>query len=528
MTPTLPPPLLPPPPAMPPPPPPPRLPTGAASPLPFAARARPPSPPACRSGRLPGRARAGGLRVGLAGLAGLVLGACSVGTPYQRPDLATPAGYKEAPTADASASSITWLPAAPADALDRGDWWRLFGDPALDSLIARVQVSNQNIAAAVASYDQARALVRQQRASLFPQVSAGASARRDGGNNGVPNANSFQASLDASWTPDTWGALRLAVSSAQASAQASAADLAAARLSAQGELAIDYFSLRDADAETVLLQDTIAAYERSLTITRNRYAAAIAAQTDVLQAQTQLANARADLATLQGQRAQLEHAIAVLAGQAPGDFSLPAAAWNPTVPSVPIGVPSTLLQRRPDIASAERAVAVANAEIGIQRSAWFPNIGLSASFGSASSRVGDLFNASTTLWSLGLSVAQTVFDAGAIAARVEQAEAARNAAAARYRQTVLTAFQTVEDQLSSTRALAEQDEFRREASRAADLTEQQLLNRYKAGLVSYTEVVTAQASALNARRTLAQLAANRQISAVSLIQALGGGWRVEE
>ena len=448
-----------------------------------------------------------------------LLSACALGPAYRRPDTPTPAAFKEAPQGDAG-----WFPAAPADTLERGPWWQLFGDAGLDRLVAQVEVSNQNVAAAVAAYAQARALVAQQRASLFPRIAIDGSARRSGGNGSASTGNAFQIAADASWVPDVWGALRLSVQGAQASAQASQADLAAARLSAQGELATNYFSLRDADTELGLLRRTVEGYQRAVTITRNRYDAGIAPRTDLLQAQTQLANAQADLATLVNQRAQLEHAIAVLIGKAPAEFTLPAAEWNLAVPAVPLVVPSELLQRRPDIASAERAVAAANAQIGIQRSAYFPSLNLTASFGNAASRIGDLFNASTTLWSLGLSVAQTVFDAGATRARVEGAEAARDAAVARYRQTVLTAFQAVEDQLSGARALSEQAGLRRTASEAADLTEQQLLNRYQAGQVSYTDVVTAQASALSARRAVAQVAASRQAAAIALIQALGGGW----
>ena len=448
-----------------------------------------------------------------------LLSACAIGPAYERPASASPAAFKEAPQADAG-----WFPAAPADTLDRGPWWALFGDAELNGLVSQVEVSNQNVAAAVAAYAQARALVAQQRASLFPQISAAGSARRSGSGGAGGTSNNFQASLGASWEADVWGALRQSVTSAQASAQATEANLAAARLSAQGELATNYFSLRDADLELGLLRRTVEGYGRAVKITQNRYDAGIAPRTDVLQAQTQLANARADLASLTNTRAQLEHAIAVLIGKAPAEFALAPADWNMAVPALPLVVPSELLQRRPDIAAAERAVAAANANIGIQRSAYFPSVGLSASLGNSASRVGDLFNASTTLWSLGLSVAQTVFDAGATRARVEGAEAARDAAVARYRQTVLTAFQAVEDNLSSTRALAEQASLRRAASEAADLTEQQLLNRYQAGQVSYTDVVTAQASALSARRTLAQLAASRQAVAVGLIQALGGGW----
>jgi len=450
----------------------------------------------------------------------LLLSACAVGPDYQRPSVATPAGFKEAPAADAG-----WLPAAPADALDRGPWWELFGDDELNTLVKQVEVSNQNVAAAVAAYAQAQALVREQRASLFPTLAADASVQRSGGGASVTGTrNSVQAGLSASWAPDVWGALRRGVEGAQAGAQASDADLAAARLSAQGELATNYFSLRDADNELALVRSTVEGYERALQITTNRYNAAIAPRTDVLQAQTQLANARADLATLTAQRAQLEHAIAVLIGKPPAEFAIAPTTWRMQVPAVPLAVPSELLQRRPDIASAERAVAQANAQIGIQRSAYFPSLSLSASAGNAGTRIADLFGASTSLWSIGLSVAQTIFDAGATNARVAQAEAGRDAAIARYRQTVLAAFQAVEDQLSTTRSLAEQMELRRAASEAADLTEQQLLNRYKAGQVSYTDVVTAQASALSARRTLSQLAANRQASAIALIQAMGGGW----
>ena len=448
-----------------------------------------------------------------------LLSACAVGPDYQRPAAAAPASFKEAPAAEAG-----WFPAAPADALDRGPWWQLFDDADLTVLVAQVEVSNQNVAAALAAYAQARALVREQRASLFPQATLDGSARRAGGGATAGPSNSLQLGLGASWEPDLWGKLARGVEGAQASAQASDADLAAARLSAQGALATHYFSLRDADTELALVRSTVDGFERALTITQNRYAAGIAPRTDVLQAQTQLANTRADLATLSNQRAQFEHAIAVLIGKAPAEFTLPAAAWNMAVPAVPLVVPSELLQRRPDIAAAERAVAAANAQIGVQRSAYFPSLGLSASYGNAGARVGDLFGASTSLWSLGLSVAQTVFDAGATKARVEGAEAAREAALARYRQTTLTAFQAVEDQLSLIRSLAEQQGLRRAASEAADLTEQQLLNRYKAGQVNYTEVVTAQASALSARRTVAQAAVARQAAVIALIQALGGGW----
>ena len=457
--------------------------------------------------------------------AALALGGCAVGPRYERPESVTATAFKEAPAAEG------WVPAQPGDALDRGEWWTRFGDPQLDALAARVQISNQNIAAAVAAYTQAQALVRQQRAALFPTVGLDGSGRRTGAvrNDGAGSSptNSFSASLAADWSPDLWGRLREAVGSAQANAQASEADLASARLSAVGDLVSNYFSLREADTELRLLSETIEGYERALTITRNRYEAGIAAQTDVLQAQTQLVSAQAERVALRRTRATYEHAIAVLVGAVPAEFSIAVADWKPTVPAVPTGVPSLLLQRRPDIAAAERAVASANAQIGIARAAYFPNIGLTASISSSTSRVRDLFDASNMLWALGLSVAQTVFDAGAIGAGVDAARAAHEASVARYRQTVLAAFQGVEDQLSATAALAEQEGLRRTASLAADRTEQQLLNRYRAGQVNYTEVVSAQASALSARRSLVQVQLARQTAAVGLIQALGGGWEAE-
>ena len=427
-----------------------------------------------------------------------------------------PSSFKEA--------GATWAPAAPADALDRGPWWELFGDAELNRLAEQVQLSNQNIAAAVAAYKQAQAVVREQRAGLFPTVGLSGGATRTGGDGAARPGTSTQASLGVDWAPDLWGRLENGVRGAQASVQASEADLASARLSAVGALASGYFQLREADAEIELLQATVEGYERSLQIARNRYAAGVAAQADVLQAQTQLANARADLAGMRQSRARFEHALAVLTGQAPADFALPRAAWTATVPEVPVGLPSTLLERRPDIASAERAVAAANAQIGVARAAYFPSLSLSASLGSGGSSVADLFRASSTVWSLGLSIAQTLFDAGARSARVDEAQAAHEARVAVYRQTVLTAFQGVEDQLTALRTLREQEPLRREAVAATERTAQQQLNRYREGQVSYTDVVTAQVAALSAQRALLQLQVNRQLAVVALVQALGGGW----
>lgn len=448
-----------------------------------------------------------------------LLTGCAVGPDYVRPTAPVPKAYREA-TVDAGA---TWLPAVPADALARGAWWRLFGDDELDRLMADFAAANQTVAQSVATYRQAQAALREARAARFPVLGAAASARRTGGRNSN-EATSLGLSLEADWQPDLWGRVERGVESAAANAEASAADLAAVRLSAQGELAIAYFSLREADAEVTLLARTTEGYERSLQITQNRYAAGVVARIDVLQAETQLANARADSAGLRAARARFEHAVAVLTGRAPGDFALAEAPWLQAVPTIPLGVPSALLQRRPDIAASERAVAAASAQIGIEQSAYFPSLVLSGSLGPGGSRASALFSASGLLWSLGASLAQTIFDAGARAARVDSAEAGRDLAVARYRQTVLTAFQSVEDQLATTRSLAEQADLRRQASDAADRTEQQILNRYRAGQIGYTEVVTAQASALFARRALVRIAVDRQIGAINLIQALGGGW----
>jgi NodT family efflux transporter outer membrane factor (OMF) lipoprotein len=453
----------------------------------------------------------------------LALAGCSLAPPYERPATPAPASFKESPTAEA-----TWFPAAPADELERGSWWERFDDPVLSSLVSQVQVSNQNVAAAAAAYAQSQALVREARATLFPSLNLNAGATKNGGGRDAARPNSFSLALGAAWEPDVWGRLRLGVTSAQASAQASAADLAAATLSAQAALCTDYFALREADNEIWLLTAAVEAYSKSYRITQNQYDAGIVARTDVLQAQTQLDTTQANLVAMVGTRAKLEHAIAVLIGKAPGDFTLPAGRWDHKVPAIPLVVPSDLLQRRPDIAAAERNVVAANAQIGIQRAAYFPSFGLSASLGQGATTLPALFAASSNVWSLGLSIAQTIFDAGAIAAKVEAAQAVREQAIANYRQTVLTAFQSVEDQLSTLHTLADQEGARRAASEAADRVEQLTMNQYLQGQIPYTTVVTAQVTALNARQALSQLMSSRQAAAIGLIQALGGGWQVPE
>jgi NodT family efflux transporter outer membrane factor (OMF) lipoprotein len=450
--------------------------------------------------------------------ASLLLSGCAGLAPkYEVPAVDTPMAFKEGQGA--------WVSAAPADTLERGPWWELFGDPLLDSLAAQVEVSNQNVAAAVAAYEQARAVTREQRAALFPQVNLDASGGRAGGPE-RPTTRSYRVDIGASWEPDVFGRLRSAAQGARAAEQVAQADLAAARLAAQGELAASYFGLRQADIASALQAATVAGYERSLQITRNRYEAGVVARTDVLQAESQLANSRADLLGLERQRQTFEHAVAVLVGRAPAHFALaPDPQWSVQIPAIPQTVPSTLLQRRPDIAAAERLVAQANARIGVARAGYFPSFNLTGSVTSSAASIGDLFSASSLAWALGLSMAQVVFDAGATGARVDQAHAALAAAAARYRQTVLAAFRNVEDQLVALRVLQAQQSLRQDASRAADLVELQVLNRYQAGQVGYTEVITAQQNAATVRRALVQAQTDRQVAAVALIQALGGGWR---
>ena len=455
------------------------------------------------------------LRLAALLLALALAGCAAVGPSYQRPAVDTPVAFKEGEGA--------WIPATPADTLERGPWWELFGDPVLNALAPRVALDNHNMAQALAAYAQARALTAQQRASLFPTVGLNLGANRRGGDS--QSSSSYSVNIGGSWEPDVWGRLGRAVDAAREGEQAGLADLAAARLSAQGELAANYFGLRTLDVARSLLQATIAGYQRNLQITQNRYSAGVVARTDVLQAQTALANAQADLLGVERNRAQLEHAIAVLVGVAPASFSLPLdATWSIKLVAVPLTMPSTLLQRRPDIAAAERRVAAANEQIGIAVAGYYPSLSLNGSAGLGAATIGELFTGSSLVWSLGLQLAQPLFNGGLTGARIDAARAAQEAAAARYRQTVLGAFQQVEDQLKASRVLGQQQVLREQASQGADLVEQQVLNRYQGGQVSYTEVINAQATALNARRALAQLQSDRQTAAVALIQALGGGW----
>ncbi len=461
-----------------------------------------------------------------------MLSGCLVGPNYVRPSVQAPPRFKEAEG---------WIPAQPADAAPRGDWWAVFNDPVLNDLEQKVVVSNQNLAAAEAAYRQAHALVAEDRAQLFPTISATGSATRSGGGGGVPvvtgsgstpvistNRTSYQVGASASWEPDLWGKIRRTIEGAKASAQASAADLANARLSAQSELAIDYVQLRADDELKRLTDVTVEGYRRSAQITQNQYNAGIAAKSDVLTAETQLANAQAQSADYIRQRQLMEHAIAVLAGEAPAELTITPTNWTLTPPDVPVSVPSTLLLRRPDVAAAERTAANASAQIGVQVAAYYPTIDLTGQYGFSASNLSNLFSASSALWSIGANATETLLDFGARHARVQQARAAYDQAVAQYRQTVLSAFQGVEDQLAAGRVLAQETPFRTEASQAADAAERIALNQYRAGTTTYTTVVVAQNTALSARTTLITNQTDRIVASLNLITALGGGWASSE
>ena len=446
----------------------------------------------------------------------LMTSACSMAPAHHVPTGATPtAAFKGAPG---------WASAAPADDVAKGQWWHLFNDPVLNGLEAKVAVTNQNLASYRAAYAQAQALVQGDRAALFPTAGVSAGATRSGAISGGPATNAFSADASASWAPDLWGKQANTTSQARAQAEASAATLANATLSAQGTLASDYLQLRGIDAQAAMLDDTITAYRRSLTITTNKFAAGTVSRADIETAQTTLSNAEANRRDLDRQRAALENAIAVLVGENPSSFTLAVAPWQPVVPEVPAIVPGDILQRRPDIANAERLVAAANANIGIQRAAFFPTVSLTAQAGSTASTVASLFSAATSLWSLGASAAETLIDFGARSAKVAQARAGYDGAVATYRQTVLAAFQEVETDLSALTAYRAEAVHYTTANAAAARAETITRNQYAAGTVDYTTVTTAQAAAYGARVNLIQNTVNRQNAAVAVIQAIGGEW----
>lgn len=465
-------------------------------------------------------------RLAAAWLAAVTLAGCTLGPDYVRPTAETPAAYKEAQG---------WKTATPNDTEPRGNWWAVFNDAQLDGLLSQVEINNQTIKAAEARVREARALTDQARAAYFPIVTANASATRSGGRagsntnlgNGLQSGgprNSFNVALDVNWELDLWGRVRRTVEAGEATAQASVADLEAAKLSAQAQLASDYFLLRAVDAEIRLFTDTVDAYQKSLQLTRNQYAVGVAARADVAQAETQLKSTQAQALDAGVQRAQLEHAIAVLLGKPPADFSIAAEAVPIVYPPIPPGLPSELLERRPDIAAAERRAAAANAQVGVAEAAFFPSLTLSATGGFQNSVLSQLFSAPSRYWSLGPALAQTIFDAGLRRAQSAQAMATYDENVANYRQTVLAGFQEVEDNLAALRILEDEAAVQDDAVKSARESLTITLNQYRAGTANYLAVVVAQATALANERAALAILGRRLTASVTLIKALGGGW----
>ncbi len=451
-----------------------------------------------------------------------LLGGCMVGPNYVRPPAPTTAAFKEAGD---------WKPAQPRDEVSRGKWWEIFGDPRLNALIEQVNVSNENVRVAEARLRQAEAIVEQARAGLWPTLAVSITATRSRAPNlagAVTNTtapvNVFNLPLTASWAPDLWGSVRRNIESTVANAQASAANVANARLLAQAQLAIDYFQLRVLDTRRQLLETSVAAYQKSLDLTRNRYNAGVAARVEVVQAETQLKSTQAQAIDVGMQRAQFEHAIAILIGKPPAELSIQAEPLAVAIPDIPAGLPSQLLERRPDIAAAERQMAAANAQIGVAEAAYFPSLTLSASTGFRTNSPPDWFTIPSRFWSVGPALAETLFDGGVRRAVSLQAQAAYEANVATYRQTVLTAFQQVEDNLAALRVLEQEARAQADAVMSARLSTELTLNQYKGGTVSYLNVVVAQTAQLSNEGNAVSVLGQRLAAAVALVQALGGGW----
>ncbi|MFK3799968.1 efflux transporter outer membrane subunit [Pseudomonas sp. NPDC088444] len=462
-------------------------------------------------------------------LASSLLTGCMVGPDYHKPTAPISATFKEAEG---------WKAAHPQDELPKGPWWELYQDPQLNALVAQVQLNNQNVALYAAQYQQALALVRESRADLFPTLTGTGSSTRSESATGSSSSSSgtttsssggvrkeHSASLDLSWEADIWGKLRRTNEQDRASAQASAADLANATLSAQSSLAQDYFQMRLLDQRIALYRETIAGYERYLQIIQNKYDEQIVSRADLATGKTQLQSAQASMLDLQWQRAQFEHAIALLIGKPPADFAVAVDPdWRYHVPEVPLGVPSRLLERRPDIAAAEREMAAANAAVGVATAAYYPDLTLSASGGYQSSTISHLFSLPNRFWSIGPSLTGTILDFGATKAQVEQKQHAYDASVATYRQTVLTALGEVEDYLVELRTLQPELAARRNSAQSAEESASVSRDQYEAGVIDYLDVATTQATSLSERQTLLSLVATQLVTSVQLQAALGGSW----
>jgi NodT family efflux transporter outer membrane factor (OMF) lipoprotein len=459
--------------------------------------------------------------------AGLALGGCMVGPDYVRPTAPMATAFTETPAG--------WKRAEPADALPRGAWWRIYEDPVLDALVERVAVDNQNIAAAEAQYRQAAALVGQARAALYPTLGANASATRSlsPSLSNRPSfargaVNNFEVDLGASWVPDLWGSVRRNIEANVDGWQASEADLAGLTLASQSTLVQSYLQLRVIDEARRILEETVAGYERSLELTQNRYKVGVAGRLDVVQAEAQLKSTQALLIDLQVQRAQLEHAIAVLMGVPPEGFAIERVPFAQRVPEIPVGVPSELLERRPDVAAAERRAASANARIGVADAAFYPTITLSGAVGYRSLTLPSLLDTPARFWALGAALAQPLFDGGLRRAVSAQARAFYDQEAALYRQTVLTALQQVEDNLVALRVLEEELTVQLQAVEASRKSVELTLNQYRAGTANYLAVITVQAIALNNERAALNIMSRQLTASAALVQALGGGWQVDD
>ncbi len=449
--------------------------------------------------------------------------ACTVGPDYRRPSSVASTHFKELKG---------WKRAQPRDHEIPGKWWTIFKDPYLNGLEEQVDTANQSIAQAEAQYRQAQSLVQTASAAYFPTSTGTASVNRfraaSGQNVAVRGVkNLFGAALSAAWEPDLWGGVRRQVESSEASAQASAATLQALRLSTQATLAQDYFQLRTLDAQIKLLNDTAKTFEKTLKITQNRYAAGIAAKSEVVQAETQLESTQAQAINLGVQRAQLEHAIAMLMGKTPPELTIAVAPLNSAPPTIPVSIPSQLLERRPDIAAAERQTAAANAQVGVAKAAYFPSLSLAASNGQQSNTLSDLLSAGARYWALGpAAVAIPLFDGGARGAQMQQSIDTYDASVAAYRQVVLVSFQEVEDNLAALQILEQGLQVQNRAVESAHKAVLLTTNQYKAGTVSFLNVMIDQAAALNNEKTAVDLQGQRLIAAVLLVKALGGGWNV--
>lgn len=460
------------------------------------------------------------LRLCASAVLAVFLTACTVGPDYVKPAVEVPAAFKEA-----------WKPAEPADEVPRGQWWRVFADAELDALEAQLETDSLSLKLAEAQYRQARALARGAEAALYPSLGVAAAATRAQSAGTATQAGALSSryalNVTAAWEADLWGGIRYAVEAGRETAEASAGDLAAARLSLQAELAQAWFQLRALDAQKKILDDSVAAYGKSLEMTKNRYAAGVAGSADVAQAEAQFHATRAQALDVGVARAQTEHAIAILLGKAPSAFSAaarPLQASPPAHPAIPAGLPSKLLERRPDVAAAERRAAAANAQIGVARAAFFPTLSLSASAGWQGNALGGLIAASNRVWTLGPALAATLFDGGARAAREDQAVAAFDAASASYRQTVLTALKEAEDSLAALAILEKEADIQSAAVAAAAKSLTIARNQYQAGTVPYLNVLSAQTTLLAAEKTASDLQSRRLAAAVQLIKALGGGW----